>query len=126
MKQGIALILMSASPSTSDIRLTVRHVSFGPLADSCTAAKKLDHPIISVGRGLGSEGHTVRLSTLTVRVLFLAWEEDGMLTTEAETLGVEERHDACRRRSVDLNTRSLVSSHSNMRSATGPRDHVAK
>ena len=28
-----ALALMSASPSTSDIRLTVRHVSFGPKGD---------------------------------------------------------------------------------------------
>jgi hypothetical protein len=39
-----------------------------------------------IGRGLGSEGRTVRLSTLTVRALFLVWEEDGLLTTEAETL----------------------------------------
>jgi len=44
--------------------------------------------IISVGRGSGSEGRTVRLITLTVRALFLVWEEDGLLTTEAETLGV--------------------------------------
>jgi hypothetical protein len=51
-------------------------------------SKRLGHPITSVGRGSGSEGRTVRLSTLTVRALFLFWEERGLLATEAKPLGV--------------------------------------